>query len=186
MVQKTIIFFGSIFSIIVVFYFCRFLLVYSWLDNATIDYTIVPVDVISIILSSALTIWVGWYIAKKLTEQRFEKDFLIKDLTQIENEVHEIESVFNVSGNIDLSYIASKNNNVQLMQERLSKTLELMKISDLSIEKLYQKTGEMYQATTNFESPIVAVSDIDIQFINVKCNSVIIEARNLIILINNM
>lgn len=185
MVQKIVIFIVSVLFFTILYLFVKFLYVMSWLNNLKIDYTITPINVISLIFSSVLTIWIGWYISKRLTEQRFEKEFLIRDLNSIETEIHYIESVFNSSTQVDISFVASKGNNIQLLKERFSATLKLMKISSFDDKKLNEKTNALFTQTTNFDSPQILTSDIDIQLINQKCSDVILETRNLIIQINN-
>lgn len=185
MVQKIVIFVVSILFFTISYFFIEFLYKMSWLANLKIDYTVTPINVISLIVSSVLTIWIGWYISKKLTEQRFEKEFLIKDLNSIESEIHYIENVFNSSNQVDISFIASKNNNIQLLKERFSATLKLMNISGFDDRGLNEMANALFTQTTNFDSPQVMTCDIDIQLINKKCSDVILETRNLIIQINS-
>lgn len=178
--RKITVFFAVILLIVILICFLRFLFVMSWIHNAEVDYKIVPIDVFSLFISSALTIWIGWYIAKKITEQRFEKEFLIKDLSQIELDICEIETIFRTSGNVDVSYITSKNHRIQLLHGRLLKTMNLMGLSSIIPNDLGLKIRTLYQKTTDFNP-----EDIDVQEIYTVCDETVLEVRGLIISINN-
>ena len=84
MAQKIMTFFFILLILLASFYLVYFIVDCAWFEQLKISYELVPVDAIGIIVSAALTLWIGWYIAKKLTEQRFEKEYLIKDLNLIE------------------------------------------------------------------------------------------------------
>lgn len=185
MVQKGIVFIGSVISAAILFYFFRFLYKMSWLDNATIDYNIAPMDVINLIVTSVVTILIGWYIVKKLTEQRFAKEFLMKDLVSIEDEVRCIMDVFNTAGNVDLSAIAAKGSKVQMIKARFIKTISIFGISDIKTSTLDDVINEMFRVTTDFDSPNTNIDSINVQEINQKCNNVILETRNIIVAVNN-
>ena len=49
---------------------------------------------IGILVSAAVTVWVGFNIAKKLSVSRFEKDYLITDLNKMEAAVSEMEKLY--------------------------------------------------------------------------------------------
>lgn len=184
MVQKGINFFGVLFFILAVFYLGRFLINMAWFQNLEIDYKLVPVDAISILVSAALTVWIGWYVTKKLTEQRFEKEFLIKDLNLIESGIADIESLFSSSGNIDVSYVSAKNNEVQLLLDRLNETMKVMEVSNINTADLSRRISDLYLKTTDFDSPTVPIENIDVQTIRAICGNVIIAVRALIMRIN--
>ena len=94
MAKKIIYFFSILFLLLSTFYLGLFIVREDWFASLDADTNLNPVEPMGIIVSAALTIWIGWYITKKLTEQRFEKEYLIKDLATIEQKVDELSSTF--------------------------------------------------------------------------------------------
>ena len=165
-------------------YLIYFVIEYAWIEQLKISYELVPVDAIGIIISSAITLWIGWFIAKKLTEQRFEKEYLIKDLNLIENKACELKALFQNSVSIDISYTSAVNNEIQSLFNRLSKTLEIAGMSSISMSDLSNCINELYRDTTDFDASQIAVESVDLQMIFVRCDNVIIEGRKLVMIIN--
>ena len=155
-------FFFILLILLASFYLVYFIVDCAWFEQLKISYELVPVDAIGIIVSAALTLWIGWYIAKKLTEQRFEKEYLIKDLNLIETKVCELKSLFN----------------------RLSKTIELAGMSYISMSGLSNCISELYRETTTFDASQVSVDCIDLQLILARCDNVVLEGRKIVMTIN--
>lgn len=184
MAQKIMTFSFILLILLSSFYLMYFIIEYAWFEQLKINYELVPVDAIGIIISAALTLWIGWYIAKKLTEQRFEKEYLIKDLKLIENKACELKALFQNSSCIDISYVSAVNNEIQSLFNRLSKTIELADMSSVSMSDLSNSINELYRDTTDFDASQIAVESVDLQMIFARCDNVIIEGRKLIITIN--
>jgi hypothetical protein len=164
-------------------YFFRYLFVMSWLCNAKIDYTIVPLDVFSLLISSAITVWIGWYVAKKLTEQRFEKDFLISDLKQMEEEVHQIKRLFDSSSSIDVSHVALRISLLHQIKQKFCATYRLV-ANNISADELGKSINELFSLTTTSDSKTIIVDHIDAHELAQKINNIIINIRRLIVKVN--
>ena len=44
-------------------------------------------------MTTIVTMWLGWYVSKKLTEQRYQKEYIITDLKKIEEEINYIGNI---------------------------------------------------------------------------------------------
>lgn len=182
MAKKMIYFFSILFLLLSTFYLGLFVVREDWFASLDADTNLNPVEPMGIIVSAALTIWIGWYITKKLTEQRFEKEYLIKDLATIEQKVDELSSTFQNSAEIDLTYISAKNAEIQLAYSRLENTFKLTDSkysSDLS-----DSITNLFKCTTNFDESPVKIEKVDLNAIYAQCDKVILDARDLILKIN--
>jgi hypothetical protein len=173
-------------TIIVFFRFVCFLAINSWVQNMEIDYKLVPIDVFSLFISSVITIWLGYYVVKKLSEQRFEKEMLINDLKQIEEKVREVEDIFENSDMIDLGGMSVKMNTVRHLVDRFVFTVQIAENDiEKDIEPINDTLNNLYMAATNFDSPTVSRNDIDVATILHHTNDLITNVRRLTISLNN-
>lgn len=182
MAKKIIYFFSILFLLLSTFYLGLFIVREDWFASLDADTNLNPVEPMGIIVSAALTIWIGWYITKKLTEQRFEKEYLIKDLATIEQKVDELSSTFQNSAEIDLTYISAKNAEIQLAYSRLENTFKLTD-SEYS-SNLSDSITNLFKCTTNFDESPVKIEKVDLNAIYAQCDKVILDARDLILKIN--
>lgn len=150
-----------------------------------IDYSVNAFDFISLIITSLLTILVAWYITKKLTEQRFEKDFLINDLNSIEEIVHSIEDILESSSSLNITYMASKINSIFMLKNRMKDAIEQTSLSGTDVSQLENSINDLFTSATNFDAQDIPISDVDIPQIQQHCSNLIRETRNLIIKINH-
>lgn len=159
--------------------FCGFIFI------SEIDYSVNAFEYVSLILSSFLTILVAWYITKRITEQRFEKDFLINDLKSIEDIVHNIENILETSSSINITYIASRINSIFMLKDRMKEAIELTSLSNMDITPLENSINDLFTSATDFDAQDVPISEVDIPEIQQRCSNLIKETRNLIIEINH-
>lgn len=159
--------------------FCGFIFI------SEIDYSVNAFEYVSLILSSFLTLSVAWYITKRITEQRFEKDFLINDLKSIEDIVHNIENILETSSSINITYIASRINSIFMLKDRMKEAIELTSLSKMDITPLENSINDLFTSATDFDAQDVPISEVDIPEIQQRCSNLIKETRNLIIEINH-
>lgn len=185
MVQKTIVRISLIIVALALFFFLRLLYVQAWFYNMSLDYHLVPIDVINLFVSGGITIWIGYYIVKKLSEQRFEKEMLINDLRLIEQEVNSIGSLFQTSTRVDIAHISSKINTIENIIDRFISTITISTIVPIkSTDSLRKAFYILYASATNLESDVVETSKIDLPPIQKASNDVILKTRELILQIN--
>ena len=156
----------------------------TWFSKIRVDYGFVPVDAIGILVSAAVTVWVGFTIAKKLTENRFEKDYLISDLNKMEAIVSDMEKLYKNSTFVDLSHITSMNMELQSIVNRFTDTVKLMKDDQSKYAELKYLADKVYQKTTNVDGQYVEVEEINIPELETAFNKFILEVRKQIIAVN--
>lgn len=172
-------------TVIVLFLFGCFLSINAWFQNLQVDYKLVPIDVFSLIVSSAITIWVGYYVVKKLSEQRFEKEMLINDLRLIEQEIQGIETIFETSENVDVTLVSGKMNAIKHLLDRFTYTVKLSEHGvDNEIQPINEAFNNLYLAATNFDSDFVNRNDIDRASISYRTNRLILKVRKLTVNLN--
>lgn len=172
-------------TIIIFFRFICFLAINAWTQNMQIDYNLVPIDVFSLFVSSAITIWLGYYVVKKLSEQRFEKEMLINDLRLIEQEIQNIETIFETAENVDITLVSGKMNTIKHLLDRFAYTVRLSENNvNNEIQPINDAFNSLYLASTNFDSDFVNRNDIDRASISYNTNRLILKVRKLTISLN--
>lgn len=185
MVQRTVIWISLIFVALAIFFFIRLLYVQAWFYNISLDYHLVPIDVINLFVTVGVTIWIGYYIVKKLSEQRFEKEMLINDLKLIEQEVNAIGSLLQTSTRVDITHISSKINTIEGIINRFVSTIAISTvIPETYTNSLLMAFYSLYAAATDFDSLVVETSNINMPHIQKASNDVVIKTRELILRIN--
>lgn len=172
--------------IVAAFVFVLMLLYQStWFSKIRVDYGFVPVDAIGILVSAAVTVWVGLTIAKKLTENRFEKDYLISDLNKMEAIVSGMEKLYKNSTIVDLSNISAMNAELQSVVNRFIKTIELMEEDKSKYANLLHYSNMVYSKTTSVDGSFIEVENVNLPNLEKVFNDFIVEVRRQIIEINN-
>jgi len=173
----------AVISLILIDVFSRFLYDQSWFGSTTLANEVDPFDIINLIVTLIATIWLGWYVSKKLTEKRFEKEYIITDLKQIEEEISYIEK--NVeSSRLELDTVLNMLNKLSAHIERFSKTIQIFKISAINVIKLKKNYQELYEKTTNVEGNFLQIDTENRNEINQICTDFVITAREMIYTIN--
>ena len=87
----------ALIALVLIIIFVSSLFSIDWFNNIEYDKNISPFDVFNLIVSSIVAIGLGYYITKKLTEERFMKEYLIADIEKVEAELENFESIFNAN-----------------------------------------------------------------------------------------
>ena len=184
--KKSSIFFNFvlIISILLIIAFVIYLLSSKWICDIKLSSDVVPVDVISLLISSFITLLVGYYIAKVLSEQRVEKDLLIEDLKSIENHIIDVENLLNDYSKVSIQQLSV---GVEKAIKRTNRFENNLKIFDkhLSCKKLIDKCSDLYKDATDINgNDGISIDDLPVDRIQDKCGQVINELRQLIHNIN--
>lgn len=173
-------------SVIIVVCILILILIYrsSWFCNVNVDYGFVPLDAIGILVSAAVTVWVGFNIAKKLSVSRFEKDYLITDLNKMEAAVSEMEKLYKNSAFVDLSNISAMNAELQSIVKRFTDTVKLMDDDQSKYADLKYFADMVYQKTTSVNGSYIEVEKINLPELETSFNNFILEVRKQIVAIN--
>ena len=143
------------------FFFIRALYCQSWFSTITFSKEIVPLDIINIFISGGIAIWLGYYITKKITEQRFLKEFIIKDIYRIEEQVEVFEKLINTN-NVQLQSIFNELHDLKHKIDRFDRTAKLTDFSCKEINDLNKCHTELFKISTSvkraFASSAIAVA----------------------------
>lgn len=182
--NKIVYIFLGIPILIVIDIFSRFLYEKSWFSSVKLSNEVDPIDIFSIIASSIVAIWLGLYITRKLSAQRFQKEYLISDIKKIEEEVSFIEGKMQES-NIELQTIIELLNKFKLYIDRFSSTIRIFQVTSINSCELNYNYNRLYSTTTNTEGDLFIIDETVRIEINVICSSIIESTRQMIYIINN-
>lgn len=163
--------------------FSRFLYEKSWFSGVKLSNEVDPMDIFGTAISATSAIWLGWYVTKKLTAQRFEKEYIISDIKKIEDELFTLEAKMKIS-QIDLQTVLELLNNFNLYISRFSKTIEIFQINSIKPDKLSLAYQKLYERTTNIEGTHLIIDQSVKIEIDAICTSILAETRYMICEIN--
>lgn len=155
-----------------------------WFCSAKLADEVVPLDVIALLLTSFVTIFLGYYITKKLTESRVEKDSLIEDLKKIESYIYAIQDILKKYDKISIQQITSELNMMILSITRFKNSLEIIEEKKIKTEDLDNHFYQLYTLTTDFEGELAIVEDLLTGRILQASDTVLLDVRRLIHSIN--
>ncbi len=181
-------FFVTIFSIllfVILILIVNFIFKENWLFNAIPNYEIDPINVLNLVFTSTSTLFLAWFLSKKLQEQRYEKEFLINDLKSIENEINRLVSLISNSSVIELNEMISKIETIRYELDKFKQTSIISNLSSINSKDLNIIHNKLFRNLTDFDGSSL---DIDETWKIEKkriCQKYIIEIRTLINQINN-
>jgi hypothetical protein len=168
----------ALFVFIFLFSTIRTMYCQQWFNSFIFSKEINPLDIFNLIISSAVTVWLGWYISKKLTEQRFLKEFIIKDICKIEEQIDFFEVLIRTN-NADLSPIFNELNILKHRIERFEKISKLTNFWCNNINDLNNYHTKLFKIST--EDMKLSATD-EAQKI---CDNLVIVLRKIVCNINN-
>ncbi len=143
-----------------------------------------PIAILSLLATAILTIWIGSLVVKRMSEQRFIKEFIINDIKKVEDELEHFEDLLfhsEIENNLLFNKITMLNNKIQLLNYSLkiinTNKQNIDTISD-SFLNLYSISTETNEATTNLQ---VKSTEISALILKIKK-----ELRIIIFAINNL
>jgi hypothetical protein len=184
MAKKITIGFIVFFISLCIFCFIRLLYIQSWFSKVTISNDLIPLDVVSLLVSSLLTVFLAWYITKKLTEQRFEKEFIIEDLKNIETQINYIERITSDIDSIQLQPILDLLSKLQTHIDRFNKTIKVLQIPCRESNKLNASFATLYRKATDVDGLQLDIDSVKRNEIHTVCTNFIIITRSLVCSIN--
>jgi hypothetical protein len=132
---------------VLIFMFVRSLYCIDWFNTFEYDKNVSPFDIFNLIITSIVAIGLGYYITKKLTEERFMKEYLIADIEKVENELENLESIFD-SNNVDLLTVFNALNKLSHKIERIENTAKLIDFSTQEIQNLKHLNFRLFLIAT--------------------------------------
>ncbi|MFD2162242.1 hypothetical protein ACFSJU_07545 [Paradesertivirga mongoliensis] len=164
--------------------FSRFLYEKSWFSVLTVSKELVPFDVFSLIVSSILTFWLAWFITKRLTEQRYEKEYLISDLKIIEEDINKIEDSTTEDESIELQKLLNNLNRLYSNITRFSKTMDAFEVQNFEVQPLRKCYNRLFTLLTDVDGEYLLINDVNRHEINQLCSEFVLTARKMVFEIN--
>lgn len=155
-----------------------------WFCKIEFEHDLPPLDLISLLVTSLVTIFLGYYITKKLTESRIEKDSLIEDLKKIESYMYSVQDVLKNYKKVDVQQITTELEMAVLNISRFKNTLMIVGEKDIKTESLENCFFQLYTISTNFDGETAQVDDLASGKILQKSDQVLLEVRRLMHVIN--
>jgi hypothetical protein len=168
-----------------IFLFVRSLYSANWFNAFTYDLNVSPFDVFNLIISSFVAIGLGYYITKKLTEERFMKEFIIGDIAKVEMELENIESILSAQ-NVELSTIFNALNKLSHKIERIENTAKLINFESNEIKKLKSLYFQIFEIATNTDNSTrvnTIISNIQLEPVY---NDFSISLRKMVYMVNKI
>ncbi len=179
-IKKIGLWIGLLVIMVLLFFFIRMLYCQCWFTTITFSKEVAPLDILNIFVSGGIAIWLGYYITKKLTEQRFLKEFIIKDIYRIEEQIELFEKLINTN-NAQLESIFNELHDLKHRIERFDRTAKLTHFSCKEIKDLNNCHTELYKISTS-ETIFPRNSKNEVQKI---CDDFVIFLRKIVFNINN-
>jgi len=130
-----------------IFMFVSSLYYIDWFNTFVYDKNVSPFDIFNLIITSIVAVGLGYYITKRLTEERFMKEYLIADIEKVENELENTESIFDTN-NVDLLTVFNALNKLSHKIERIENTAKLIDFNVEEIQSLKQLSYRLFDIAT--------------------------------------
>lgn len=151
----------------------------SW----TFKYEVDAIAFINILVTIICAGGLAWYVTKRLSEERFDKEIIIKDLQLIENQLGNILDLLERGNQTASNDIVARVNHLRILIDRFKKLIQDK--YGIKTENLEDKFNQFYMISTNFDTS-QNVKNIDVPNVIAKGEDIIIELRSLIGNINRV
>lgn len=159
--------------------FCVYIGFGGWFCNIELSKEVVPLDVISLLLSAAITLYMGFFITKKITEQRAEKEFMLQDIKNIENSLTEVEKILKNSTSIDVQLMTTTVEQIVIDVNNFGLSMSIMDIKGVKLDEVQNKCLELYRTATDFDSNTEEADNLPIGAIRKSCSELELELRRI-------
>ena len=142
------------------------------------NYVVEPIDVINIVVTLLVSIFIAWYVTKRLSEERFDKELVIADLRDIESCMKKTLELYDRSNNNNEILIHL--NQLHILIQRFQRTID---IDGMDMRALQNAFWRLFAAATDYDSGNDTDS-IDIPSVQRYGDDLIIEVRRIIRVVN--
>jgi hypothetical protein len=162
--------------------FIATLLCNKWHCSIKFTSEVSPVEIVNIFITAIIAIWLGMHVTKKLSEQRFLKEFIIADIYKIEESLDALERL-TITDRLDIGTIFQAVQILRMKIEILEKTSNIFDMGNPDIKNLSILHTEIYTAATDVDG-----EDVDIALkrdeIQELCSKFILLLRKIVHHIN--
>lgn len=154
----------------------------GWFCDVDFVKEVSPVDIFNVFVTAVVAIWLGRYVTKKLTEQRFIKEFLIADISKIESGLDALKQLTSMD-QVEVYAIFQSLRTIQTQIDILQKTTRAAELDSSEVEKLTGQYRRIYVITTDADGDTVNIVNKR-EEINTHYHNFIISLREIICQIN--
>lgn len=143
------------------------------------SYVVEPIDIVNMLVTILVTIFVAWYVTKKLSEERFDKELIISDLKSIEECIKKILDSYERQNAND--QILALINQLHILINRFEKTVDSRRISTNELKNSF---WNLFAVATDYNT-VDNTSNIDLPMVEHLGDELIIEVRRVIVKVNS-
>ena len=158
------------------------LLCNKWHCNIEYTNSVSLIEIINIAVTVSVTIWLGWYVTKKLAEQRFIKEFLIADIYKIEESLTALERL-TLAGKLEVETVFQNLHFLRAKIDILQKTTEIAEIETSEISNLLALHIQIHAKTTNADGNEIDIASQKTE-ISELCKKFVLSLREIVCYIN--
>ena len=155
-----------------------FVMLFLWdISKWELDYKANIADILNVFVTVILAIIVSYFLAKKQSAEKFEKDLLISDLKEMEVKAKSIINLYEENtGVIYVTEVSEALNTLMASMERFKNTC-ILYYDNFSYEQLEKSSRTMYRSMTNIDGESVNLCDVNLAEYQSLCNDFIIQTR---------
>lgn len=142
------------------------------------SYVVEPIDIINIIVTLLVSVFIAWYVTKRLSEERFDKELVISDLRDIESCIKKTLELYDRSNsnNEILIYL----NQLHILIRRFQCTINIDKVDTRGLENAF---WQLFKVATDYDSGS-DTDNVDVPAVQRDGDALIIEVRRIIKVVN--
>lgn len=133
----------------------------DWFCGYEFVKTINPIDIISLIISTGIAVYLGHTITKGLSEERFDKEYIIKDLNSLDDTLTYFTLYIQSAKEIDINECGDKIEDIRQGITKFKHSVDIFQVQvsnlnqiDYAFEKLFKiGTSQVGQKIMGTEIP---------------------------------
>jgi hypothetical protein len=138
-------------------------------------------DVFSVLISGGIALWLGVYITRQLSEQRFLKEFVLKDVYMIEEQLDRFEEMIRTN-QVALTTVFYELHNLRCRIKIFEQTIQLAQFSRKEVDDLNRYHAELYELAARDGTFGIQSNQVEMTRL---CNKFVIALRRIIVGVNN-
>ena len=140
----------------------------KWFCKYDMDASVNPMDLISLIVSSGVAVFLGHTITKSLSEERFDNEYIIKDLNSLDDTLTCFIAYIQNAKEIDINECGDKIEDIRVGISKVKHSVDIFQVKisnfknfDSTFEKLYrQGTSQVGQVIMGKDAPKDSIINI--------------------------
>ena len=156
----------------------------DWFCNVEFSKTIDPISILEIIISSSIAIYLGRTIAKKLSEERFDKEYIIRDLTTLDETLSKFVQYIQRSNSLDINTCSDMIEDIRIGISKYKSSLDIFGITSIDVQTIDHLFLTLYKQGTSQVGQTILGADAPKDHIINICQQIAKEIRRAVKLVN--